>query len=134
MKPAIIALTTVTIVTIACTPPGIGGYDARPRNPAAMFAKQGAGFGPELLRTMTGFTALDALRMLPAYYARVNQRPAPTFVLVIDGARTSYLDMLSSIQATDLLEIRVVNQSHTTATGGEAEIIVTTVGGRKNGR
>jgi hypothetical protein len=47
--------------------------------------------------------------MLPAYYARVHERPSPRFLLVIDGARTSYLDLLRSIQATDLLEIHVAN-------------------------
>ena len=39
--------------------------------------------------------------------------------------------MLNSIQATDLYEIRVVNESQTITSGGNVEIIVTTVAGRR---
>jgi len=80
---------------------------------------------------MQGLTGFDALRMLPDYYGRANLSPAPPFVLIMDGTRTGYLDMLNSIQATDLYEIRVVNESQTITSGGNVEIIVTTVAGRR---
>ena len=128
------SMTSAVIValTIACAPSSI---TARQRsNEPGPFAAQGAGFSATLLRKMDGLTGFDVLQMLPAYSSRVSQRPSPGFTLIIDGTRTSYVDMLRSIRATDLLEIRVVSEGHTTATGSGAEIIVTTVGGRTKSR
>jgi hypothetical protein len=128
MKPAFTSFVSAALValTAACTTSGI---TARPRNAGAgVFASQGAGFGPELLRKMNGLTALDALRMVPAYYGSVDQQPPTRFVLTIDGLRHSDVEALKSIQAVDVLEIRVVKASQTKF--GDAEITVTTVGGR----
>jgi hypothetical protein len=40
--------------------------------------------------------------------------------------------LLKSILATDLFEIRIINESQTIASGGDVEVIVTTLGGRKD--
>jgi hypothetical protein len=80
---------------------------------------------------MRGLTGFDALRLMPDYFSRANRSPAPRFVLIIDGTRTSDVEMLKSIPATDLFEIRIISESQTVASGGDVEIIATTLGGRK---
>jgi hypothetical protein len=80
---------------------------------------------------MRGSTGFDALRLLPAYLSRANRSPAPRFVLIIDGTRTSDLELLKSIPATDLFEICIISESQTVTSRGDVEIIVTTLGARK---
>ena len=75
---------------------------------------------------MPGATAFDALHPLPSYLSRTMRVPAPRLVLVLDGMRTSNLDFLNVIRATDLFEIRVVGESQSVGYPGEVEIVVTT--------
>jgi hypothetical protein len=83
------------------------------------------------LGNMRGLTGFDALRVMPDYFARANRSPAPRFMVILDGTCTSDVDLLNSILATDLFEIRIISESQTVASGGDVEIIVTTLGGRK---
>ena len=79
------------------------------------------------LQKVPGLTAMDALQALPAYMARTMRQPAPRFVLVLDGTRTSNLDLLKGIQASELFEVRVLGESQSLGEPGEVEIIVTTL-------
>ena len=79
------------------------------------------------LQRMPGASALDALQTLPIYMGRTMRVPAPRFVLVLDGTRTSSLEMLRSIQASDVFEIRVIGESQSIGYPGEVEVIVTTL-------
>lgn len=78
------------------------------------------------LAKMPGATAFDALHTLPSYLSRTMRVPAPRLVLVLDGMRTSNLDFLNVIRASDLFEIRVVGESQSIGYPGEVEIVVTT--------
>lgn len=85
----------------------------------------------EQLSQMQGVTALDVLRSMPAYAARVGVSQAPRFTLILDGLRAKDLDILGSIRATELFEIRIVPESQANAVYGSAEIVVTTLDGHK---
>jgi hypothetical protein len=78
------------------------------------------------LRKMVGVTAFDALRTMPSFLSLTTRQPGPRFLLIIDGARTSTLDLLKNFQATDLLEIRVVGDSQSLDSSGEVQILVIT--------
>ena|SRR5215831_165059 len=82
------------------------------------------------LQKMPGASALDALETLPIYMGRTMRRPEPRFVLILDGTRTSSLEMLRSIQASDVFEIRVIGESQSIDRPGEVEIVVTTLASR----
>ena len=128
MKLAIgsIASAIVVALTVACTPPSVaasGGSTERLSSSHSVIAAQQLG-------SMRGSTGFDALRLLPAYLARADRRPAPRFVAIIDGTRTSDLELLKSIPATDLFEIRIISERQTVTSRGDVEIIVTTLGGR----
>jgi hypothetical protein len=128
MKPAIgsVAAAVVVALTVACSPNVfVSGRDATP-SPSSHSL-----IAAERLRKMPGLTGFDALRMLPDYLGRANRRPAPRFMLIIDGAHTSEVELLKTILATDLFEIRIVTESQTVISGGDVEIIVTTLGGRR---
>src|SRR5262245_16709804 len=60
----------------------------------------------EQLANMRGVSAFDALRTMPGYYARVRDARPPRFTLILDGLRVKDLDVLNSIRAVDLFEIR----------------------------
>jgi len=129
MKRAIgsIVAAVVLALTVACTPPSVSvsGRDATPSPSShSMIAA-------DQLRKMPGLTAFDALRMMPDYFGRANRKPAPRFMLIIDGARTTDVELLKTIPATEIFEIRIVSESQTVASGGDVEIIVTTIAGRK---
>jgi hypothetical protein len=81
----------------------------------------------ERLQKMPGSSALDALQTLPIYMGRTMRQPAPRFVLILDGTRTSNLGMLRSIQASEVFEIRVIGESQSIGDPGEVEVIVTTL-------
>ena len=79
---------------------------------------------------MPGATALDALGTMPSYFGRTTRQPAPRFILILDGTRTSNLEMLNGIQAGDVYEIRVIGESQSVGIQGEVEIVVTTIARR----
>ena len=85
----------------------------------------------ERLRKLTGLTAFDALRTMPSYFSRMNQAPTPRFTLVLDGARVSGFELLDTIQATDVLEIRIVSPYRSALGFDGPEVVVTTIAGRK---
>lgn len=85
------------------------------------------------LQKMPGLTAFDALHALPAYMGRTLRQPTPRFILVLDGTRTSNLDLLRGLQASELFELRVVGESQSIGDPGEVEIIVTTLARAKMG-
>jgi len=64
---------------------------------------------------------------LPGYVGRTTRVPAPRFVLILDGTRTSSLEMLRSIQASEVFEIHVIGESQSIDRQGEVEVIVTTL-------
>jgi hypothetical protein len=78
------------------------------------------------LQRMPGSTAFDALQTMATYMGRTQRQPAPRFILVLDGTRTSNVEMLKGIQASDVFEIRVVGESQSVGNPGEVEIVVTT--------
>ena len=79
------------------------------------------------LQKMPGATAFDALQMMATYMSRTMRQPAPRLVLVLDGTLTSNIELLKSIQASDVFEIRVVGESQSLGDQGGVEIVVTTV-------
>lgn len=81
----------------------------------------------ERLQKMPGSSAFDALETLPIYMGRTMRRPAPRFVLILDGTRTSSLEMLRGIQASEVFEIRVIGESQSIGDPGEVEVVVTTL-------
>jgi hypothetical protein len=82
------------------------------------------------LQKMPGASALDALQTLPIYMGRTMRRPEPRFVLFLDGTRTSSLEMLRGIQASEVFEIRVIGESQSIDRQGEVDVIVTTFASR----
>jgi hypothetical protein len=76
---------------------------------------------------MPSATAFDALETMSSYFGRTTRQPTPRFVLILDGTRTSNLEMLKGIQASDVFEIRVIGESQSMGNQGEVEIVVTTV-------
>ena len=81
------------------------------------------------LRNMPGVTAFEALTTMPSFFGLTTRRPAARFLLILDGMRTSTLGPLKAIQATDVREIRVVDDSQSLVGSGEVEVIVNTFGG-----
>jgi hypothetical protein len=105
----------------ACTrpPAGAGGFVPAASSNSILRA--------ERLQKMPGSSAFDALQTLPIYMGRTMRQPAPRFVLILDGTRTSNLGMLRSIQASEVFEIRVIGESQSIGDPGEVEVIVTTL-------
>ena len=126
MRPAHVLVTMAVLLAapLACvrTP---GGF-AQP----ALAASSNSVLRADRLQKMPGSTAFEALRTLPIYMGSTQRQPAPRFVLVLDGTRTSNLEMLKGIQASDVLEIRVIGESQSISYPGEVEIIVTTIASR----
>jgi len=82
------------------------------------------------LQKMPSSSAFDALQTLASYMGRTMRQPAPRFILMLDGTRTTNLEMLKGIQASDVFEIRVIGESQSLGEPGEVEIIVTTLASR----
>lgn len=82
------------------------------------------------LQRMPGATAFDALETMSSYFSRTTRQPTPRFILILDGTRTSNLEMLKGIQASDVFEMQVIGESQSLASQGEVEIVVTTVARR----
>lgn len=117
----LVTLAVLLAMSSGCTQPPMRASEAMPA------ASSNSVLRADWLQKVPGLTAMDALHTLPAYMGRTMRKPAPRFVLVLDGTRTSNLDLLQSIQATDLFELRVVGESQSIGDPGEVEIIVTTL-------
>lgn len=116
----------VTVVVLLALSPGC----ARPPeriSEATPAASSSSVLRADWLQKVPGLTAMDALHTLPAYMGRTMRQPVPRFILVLDGTRTSNLDLLKGIQASELFELRVVGESQSIGDPGEVEIIVTTL-------
>ena len=50
------------------------------------------------------------------------RQPAPRFILILDGTRTTNLGMLQGIQASEVFEIRVIGESQSIGKGGESSV------------
>lgn len=120
------ATSTGDVEVVVTTLAGLKRVDNGTARPALSYAA----FPVERLRDMSSETGFDALSRMPAYLARVHQTPAPPFVLILDGLRIHDLEMLKTIQARDLFEIRVVGESQSITGVGAVEVMVTTLGGR----
>jgi hypothetical protein len=116
-------VTTAVLLVLA---PGCASFPAR-AGEATPAPSSTSVLRAEWLQKVPGLTALDALHTLPAYAGRTMRQPAPRFILVLDGTRTSNLDLLKGIQASDLFELRVVGESQSIGEPGEVEIVVTTL-------
>jgi hypothetical protein len=79
------------------------------------------------LQKMPSSSAYDALQTLASYMGRTMRQPAPRFILVLDGTRTTNLEMLKGIQASEVFEIRLIGESQSIGVPGEVEIVVTTL-------
>jgi hypothetical protein len=79
---------------------------------------------------MPSSSAFDALQTLASYMGRTMRQPAPRFILILDGTRTTNLEMLKGIQASDVFEIRLIGESQSLGDPGEVEIVVTTLASR----
>jgi len=118
---ALVTATVLVALTTACTRPPTGFAGAAPA------VSSNSVLRADRLQKMPGASAFDALETLPSYFGRTTRVPAPRFVLILDGTRTSNLQMLKSIQASEVFEIRVVGESQSIDRQGEVEVIVTTL-------
>jgi hypothetical protein len=122
MKPAIAFASIAAVFTFGCTRPQSDWLTPAPSSSSVLRADR--------LHKMPGATALDALETMSSYFGRTTRQPAPRFILILDGTRTSNLEMLKGIQAGDVYEIRVIGESQSVGNQGEVEIVVTTIAGR----
>ena len=116
-------VTTAGLLTFAsgCSRPADGSAEPAPAVSSNSILRA------DRLQKMPGTSAFDALQTLPVYMGRTMRVPAPRFVLILDGTRTSSLEMLRGIQASEVFEIRVIGESQSIGRPGEVEIIVTTL-------
>ena len=121
-------IVTTTAILLAMT--SACGRSAAPIRPATPAPSSTSTLRADWLHRMVGLTAFDALRTLPAYMGTTMRQPSPRFILVIDGTRTSNLDLLTSIQASELFELKVVGESQSLGSTGDVEIVVTTLASR----
>lgn len=126
MRPAHALITVAVLFAAPLGCAGTPGEFARP----ALAASSNSVLRADRLRKMPGSTAFDALQTLPIYMGSTQRQPAARLVLVLDGTRTSNVEMLKGIQASDVLEIRVIGESQSIGYPGEVEIIVTTIASR----
>jgi len=122
MSASVFVTTTILVaLTTACTRPPAGFAAPAPAVSSNSILRA------DRLQKMPGASALDALETLPGYVGRTTRVPAPRFVLILDGTRTSSLEMLRSIQASEVFEIHVIGESQSIDRQGEVEVIVTTL-------
>ena len=118
---ALVTPAVLLAFTLACA------RSAAPSGEATPAASSTSILRADRLQRMPGSTAFDALETMASYMSRTMRQPAPRFILVLDGTRTTSLDVLRSIQAGDVFEIRMIGESQSLGHQGEMEIVVTTV-------
>jgi len=119
----------VTTAVLLALTPGCARPPGRAGEPEAALSSTSVLRG-DRLQKMPGSSAFDALRTLATYMGRTTRQPAPRFILILDGTRTTNLEMLKGIQASEVFEIRVIGESQSLGEPGEVEIIVTTLASR----
>ena len=72
-------------------------------------------------------SAYEALSFIPAYNVRTNRTPPTHFIVILNNHRLIGLEVLKSIQAEDVQEIRVVTETQTVDSSGAVEVVVTTI-------
>jgi hypothetical protein len=83
------------------------------------------------LRKLDGLSAFDALRTLQGYQQRTSQVPTSGYTLILDRVYAVDFEVLNAIPATEIEEIRIIPAAQASRSFGTAEVIVTTVGGRR---
>ncbi len=118
---ALVTTAVLLMVTPGCARPPVSAGQPWPASSSTSVLRA------DRLQRMPGSSALDALQTLASYMGRTMRQPAPRFILILDGTRTTNLEMLKGIQASEVFEIRVIGESQSIGHPGEAEIIVTTL-------
>jgi hypothetical protein len=116
----------VTTVVLLAFTPGCAPSPVPAGQPAPVFSSTSV-LRADRLQKMPSSSAFDALQTLASYMGRTMRQPAPRFILVLDGTRTTNLEMLKGIQASEVFEIRVIGESQSIGVPGEVEIVVTTL-------
>ena len=127
MKAVAGTVATVALAVVAACAPATNQREA----PAPRFTGSGVA---EQFRKMEGLTALDVVKTMPGYMSRAMQAPAQRFTLVLDGKYDADFEFLKTICARDLYDVRIVPAHETIATSSGAEIVVTTIAGRRRTR
>jgi hypothetical protein len=123
MRSATILVAPVVVVAFAV---GCTRSPATPGQPAPAFSSTSV-LRADRLQKMPSSSAFDALQTLASYMGRTMRQPAPRFILMLDGTRTTNIEMLKGIQASEVFEIRVIGESQSIGNPGEVEIVVTTL-------
>ena len=116
----------VTTVVLLAFTPGCARPPVPAGQPAPVFSSTSV-LRADRLQKMPSSSAFDALQTLASYMGRTMRQPAPRFILMLDGTRTTNLEMLKGIQASEVFEIRVIGESQSIGDPGEVEIVVTTL-------
>jgi hypothetical protein len=116
----------VTTVVLLAFTPGCAPSPVPAGQPAPVFSSTSV-LRADRLQKMPSSSAFDALQTLASYMGRTTRQPAPRFILVLDGTRTTNLEMLKGIQASEVFEIRLIGESQSIGVPGEVEIVVTTL-------
>jgi hypothetical protein len=116
----------VTTVVLLAFTPGCSRSPVRAGQPSPASSSTSV-LRADRLQKMPGSSAFDALQTLATYMGRTMRQPAPRFILILDGTRTTNLGMLQGIQASEVFEIRVIGESQSIGNPGEVEIVVTTL-------
>ena len=120
-SPIVLVAVVVVAFAVGCT-----RSPATPGRPAPASSSTSV-LRADRLQKMPGSSAFDALQTLASYMGRTMRQPAPRFILILDGTRTTNLGMLQGIQASEVFEIRVIGESQSIGNPGEVEIVVTTL-------
>ena len=83
----------------------------------------------ERLERMTLLTAYDALTLIPGFVRRVKESPTPHYTLWLDGTFTINIEILKLVRATDVREMRMLDENRSMANGGAINLVVTTFAG-----
>jgi hypothetical protein len=118
---ALVTTAVLLAFTSACTRSPARGGEVTPAVSSTSVLRA------DRLQKMPSSSAFDALQTLASYMGRTMRQPAPRFILILDGTRTTNLEMLKGIQARDVFEIRLIGESQSLGDPGEVEIIVTTL-------
>lgn len=116
----------VTTVVLLAFTPGCSRSPVRAGQPSPASSSTSV-LRADRLQKMPSSSAFDALQTLASYMGRTMRQPAPRFILILDGTRTTNLEMLKGIQASDVFEIRLIGESQSLGDPGEVEIVVTTL-------
>src|SRR5215470_7712161 len=96
------SLGLVVFAALAASAAGCARIHVPAANDGAFpLASEHATLSAQRLEKLVALTAFDALQSMPSYASPVRQWPAPRVVLVLDGSRSSDLEILKGIRAQD---------------------------------